>query len=50
VNPTPVIAAEFTFTGEIPVDVSVNDSVVTVYTVTLPKLRVVTLTVNCGTV
>jgi hypothetical protein len=50
VKPTPVIAAEFTVTGEVPVDVSVNDCVVVVFTVTLPKLRPAALTVNCGAV
>src|SRR5260370_10730015 len=42
------IAAEFTVTGDVPVDVSVNVRVVAVFTVTLPKLRLVALTVNCG--
>jgi hypothetical protein len=37
-------------TGEVPVDVSVNDCVVVVFTVTLPKLRLAVLTVNCGLV
>jgi hypothetical protein len=48
VKPAPVIAAEFTVTGEAPVDVSVNDCVVDVFTVTLPKLRLAALTVNWG--
>src|SRR5271170_5988533 len=48
VTPAPVIAAEFTVTGVVPVDVSVNVCVVAVFTVTLPKLRVVALIVNCG--
>jgi hypothetical protein len=43
-----VIAAEFTVTGEVPVDVRVNDCVVEVFTVTLPKLRLAALTDNCG--
>jgi hypothetical protein len=47
-KPAPVIAAEFTVTGEVPVDVSVNDCVVAVFTVTLPKLKVAALTANCG--
>src|SRR5258708_17027766 len=47
-KPVPVIAAEFTVTGEVPVEVSVNDWVVAVFTVTLPKLRVAALIVNCG--
>jgi hypothetical protein len=41
-----VIAAEFTVTGEVPVDVSANVCVAAVFTVTFPKLRVVALTVN----
>jgi hypothetical protein len=48
VNPAPLIAAEFTVTGVVPADVRVNDCVVAVFTVTLPKLRLVVLTVNCG--
>ena len=43
-----MIAAELTVTGEVPVDVSVNDCVVEVFTVTLPKLNVAALTANCG--
>jgi hypothetical protein len=46
VKPVPVIAAEFTVRGEVPVDVSVNDCVVAVLTVTLPKLRLAALIVN----
>ena len=46
VRPAPVIAAELTVTGAVPVDVSVNDWVVDVFTVTLPKLKLVALTVN----
>jgi hypothetical protein len=45
-KPAPVIAAEFTVTGEAPVDVSVNDCVVDVFTVTLPKFRLAALAVN----
>ena len=48
VKPAPEIEAEFTVTGDVPVDVSVNGSVVAVFTVTLPKLRLAALTVNCG--
>jgi hypothetical protein len=48
VKPAPVMAAELTVTGDVPVDVRVNDCVVAVFTVTLPKLRLVALTVNCG--
>jgi hypothetical protein len=43
-----VIVAAFTVTGEVPVDVNVNDCVVAVFTVTLPKLKLAALTVNCG--
>jgi hypothetical protein len=46
VKPVPVIAAELTVTGDVPVEVSVNDCVVAVFTVTLPKLKVPALTVN----
>jgi hypothetical protein len=46
VKPVPVIAAEFTVRGEDPLDVSVNDSVVEVFTVTLPKLRLAALIAN----
>jgi hypothetical protein len=48
VKPAPVIVAELTVTGAVPVDVSVNDCVVLVFTVTLPKLRLAELTVSCG--
>ena len=48
VKPAPLIAAEFTVTGEVPVDVNVNDCVVAVLIVTLPKLKVPALTLNCG--
>jgi hypothetical protein len=48
VNPAPVIVAEFTVTGEVPVDVNVRDCVVVVFTVTFPKLNVPALTLNCG--
>jgi hypothetical protein len=48
VKPVPVTAAEFTVTGEFPIDVSVNVCAVVVFTVTLPKLRLVELTDNCG--
>jgi hypothetical protein len=47
-KPGPVIAAEFTVTGDVPVDVSVSDCVVAVFTVTLPKLRLAELIVNSG--
>jgi hypothetical protein len=50
VKPVPVIATELTLTGNVPVDLSVSDCVVAVFTVTLPKLRFAALTVNCGIV
>ena len=43
-----MIAAEFTVTADVPVEVNVNDCVVDVFTVTLPKLRLAALTDNCG--
>jgi hypothetical protein len=46
VKPAPVIAAEFTVTGAVPVDVNVSDCVVAVFTVTLPKLRLPAVTAN----
>jgi hypothetical protein len=46
VKPAPVIAAELTVTGAVPVDVSVNVCVADVFTVTLPKPRLAALTVN----
>jgi len=48
VKPVPVIAAELTVTGDVPVEVNVNDWVVEVFTVTLPKLRLAALTLSCG--
>ena len=47
-KPAPTIVAELTVTGDVPVDVRVSDCVVAVFTVTLPKLRLAELTVNCG--
>ena len=47
-KPAPAIVVEFTVAGEVPVDVSVNDCVVAVFTITLPKLRLVVLAVSCG--
>ena len=44
----PVVEAEFTVTGEVPDDVSVNDCVVVVFIATLPKFSVVGLAVNWG--
>jgi hypothetical protein len=43
----PDIAAEFTVTEDLPLDVSVNVWVAAVFTVVFPKLRVVALTVSC---
>jgi hypothetical protein len=48
VKPAPVIVAEFTVTDVVPVELRVKDAVVAVFTVTLPKLRLPALTVNCG--
>jgi hypothetical protein len=48
VKPAPVIEAALMVTGDVPDDVSVTDCFVEVFTVTLPKLRLVVLTVNCG--
>jgi hypothetical protein len=47
-NVAPLIEAEFTVTGELPDDLSVNDCVVAVFSATLPKLSVVGLAVNWG--
>ena len=38
--------AELIVTGDVPVDVNVSDCVVAVFTVTLPKLRLATLSAN----
>ena len=46
-KPEPVIEAEFTVTGDVPEEVSVKDCVVEEFTVTLPKLSVVALSVSC---
>jgi hypothetical protein len=48
VKPAPVIAAELTVTGVVPVDVRVKDCVVAVFTVTLPKFTLPALIDNCG--
>ena len=42
------MVAELTVTGDVPDDVNVSDCVVAVFTVTLPKLKLAALTVNCG--
>ena len=47
-KPVPVIVAEFTVTGVVPVEVTVKDCTVAVFTVALPKLRLPALIVNCG--
>lgn len=47
-KPDPVIESAFTVNASEPDDVSVNDCVADEFTVTLPKLNVVALTVNCG--
>jgi hypothetical protein len=43
-----VIAAELTVTADVPEEVSVTDSAFAVFTVSLPKLRLEALSVNCG--
>ena len=48
VKPVPVMEAELTVTGEVPVEVRVIDWVVGELTVTLPKLRLAVLTESCG--
>ncbi len=45
-KPAPVIAAEFTVTAAVPVEVNVSDCVVAVFAVTFPKLKVAALTDN----
>jgi hypothetical protein len=47
-KPVPVMEAELTVTGEVPVEVRVIDWVVGEFTVTLPKLRLAVLTESCG--
>jgi hypothetical protein len=44
----PVTAAAVTVTGDVPIEVTVNVFVTAVFTATLPKLRFVAVTVNCG--
>lgn len=48
VKPAPEIVTEFTVTGDVPVEVSVSDCVIAVFTVTLPKLKLAALIVNSG--
>jgi hypothetical protein len=45
-KPVPDNVAEFTVTAAVPVDVSVNDCVAGVLSTTLPKARLVALTLN----
>lgn len=47
-KPVPDTDAELTVTAVVPDEVSVNDCVPAEFTVTLPKLNVVALNVNCG--
>lgn len=49
-KPVPVIAAELTVTGELPVEVKVNDCVDGVFKFTLPKVTLVALTLNIAAV
>ena len=48
VKPVPVMEAELTVTGEVPLEVRVTVCVVGEFTVTLPKLRFAVLIDNCG--
>jgi len=48
VKPAPLIEAEFTVSAAVPDEVSVTEPVAEEFTVTLPKLRVEALIVNCG--
>src|SRR5271154_4995671 len=48
VKPVPVMEAELTVTGEVPVEVRVIAWLVGELTVTLPKLRLAVLTESCG--
>ena len=50
VKPVPVNAAELMVTGAVPVEVSVTGCVDAAFTVTLPKVRLAALSVNCGLV
>ena len=47
-KPTPPMVAEFTVTGDVPVDVSVTGNVVGEFTVTFPKLRFAVLAERIG--
>jgi hypothetical protein len=48
VKPAPVMAAEFTVTADVPVEVRVRVRIFGVWRASLPKLRLEALTVNCG--
>jgi hypothetical protein len=48
-NPEPLTDTPLRVTGPVPVDLSEMASVAVLFTVTLPKLRLVALTVSCGT-
>ena len=48
VKPVPVMEAELTVTGEVPVEVRVIVWAAEEFTVTLPKLRLAVLTESCG--
>ena len=48
VKPVPVNAAASMVTGDVPVEVNVTGCVDAVFSVTLPNIRLTTLTVNCG--
>lgn len=50
VNPAPLIVAELTVSGAVPVELIVMDWVVVVFAVRLPKLRFVALAVSWGLV
>src|SRR5438309_5692486 len=48
VKDPPATEAEFTVTGDVPVELSVNDWLAVVLRFTLPKLRLEVLSDNCG--
>jgi hydrogenase/urease accessory protein HupE len=48
VKPVPLGVPELIVRGAVPVDVNVTGSVVGVFTVTLPNVRLAALIVNCG--
>ena len=48
VKPVPVSVPELTVTGAVPVEVRVTGCFDEVFTVTLPNVRLVALSVNCG--